>query len=96
MEQQPRHIDLPAECTSQWASAFHESRLQTGQMDGDFLFNAAAVERITTPAVQLLVALARALALEGHSLGITEASEPFRAAIRDLGLGATASQWGVK
>ena len=48
--------------------------------------NAAAVERLGTQAVQLLLATARALDMNGGRLAIVHATPPFRDAYADLGL----------
>lgn len=48
--------------------------------------NAAAVERLGTQAVQLLVATARALEMNGGRLAIVNTTPTFREAYADLGL----------
>lgn len=48
--------------------------------------NAAAVERLGTQAVQLLVATARALEMNGGRLAIVNITPTFREAYADLGL----------
>ena len=48
--------------------------------------NAAAVERLGTQAVQLLLATARALDMNGGRLAIVHATPPLRDAYADLGL----------
>ena len=50
--------------------------------------NAAAVERLGTQAVQLLVATARALDMNGGRLAIVNITPTFREAFADLGLQA--------
>ncbi|WP_428645138.1 STAS domain-containing protein [Roseibium sp.] len=57
--------------------------------------DASQVERIGTPAVQVLLAASRALAAEDRPLVIQKASEPFRSAFADLGLSEQYSKWSA-
>jgi anti-anti-sigma regulatory factor len=52
----------------------------------DITLDASKVERITTPAIQLILALAKTLEADKHSLSIASPSEQFVAAFEDLGL----------
>lgn len=57
------------------------------------LLDAAAVERMSTPCAQILLAAARAAAASRKPFKITKASETFRTAIADLGLESEFSNW---
>jgi chemotaxis protein CheX len=60
---------------------------------GAILLDAAAVERMSTPCAQILLAAGRAAGAAGRPFKITNASEVFRAAIADLGLQSDFSNW---
>ena len=55
----------------------------------------SGVERVGTPAVQLLLAAAKAFSSEGHSFALEASSQELSSALDDLGLGSDASQWSV-
>jgi len=57
------------------------------------VLDAAAVERMSTPCAQILIAAGRAAQATGKSFKITNASDVFRAGIADLGLQAEFSNW---
>ena len=62
-------------------------RIETFIGESAFLtLNAAAVERLGTQAVQLLLATARALDMNGGRLAIVNITPTFREAYADLGL----------
>lgn len=91
----PGMMQLPADCDMQWARAFHERLLERAVWDQDIEIGAEAVERMTTPAVQVLVALSRALEAEHRHLVVTSASPAFLDAFSDLGLREMAGHWSV-
>jgi anti-anti-sigma regulatory factor len=63
--------------------------------DGSVLLDASAVERMSTPCVQVLLAVGRAADLAGSPFQIIDASDAFRAALADLGLQAEFKNWMV-
>jgi len=63
--------------------------------DGPLLLNASAVERMSTPCPQVLLAAGRAADLAGSRFQIIDASEVFRTALADLGLEAEFNNWMV-
>jgi anti-anti-sigma regulatory factor len=89
-------IQLPAECNAQWACSQHEALARLDHSHIQYRLDAAEVGRMTTPAVQLLVALAQATAGEGGQIRIEAPSPAFLAAFADLGLEGLADEWGVK
>ncbi|HRE21571.1 MAG TPA: STAS domain-containing protein [Rhabdaerophilum sp.] len=91
----PGTLLLPADCDMQWARAFHERVLERAAFDQDIEIGAEAVERMTTPAVQVLVALSRALEAERHRLAVTSPSRAFLDGLADLGLAELAGHWSA-
>jgi anti-anti-sigma regulatory factor len=59
------------------------------------VLDASAVERMSTPCAQLLLAAGRAANLAGSPFQIIDASDVFRAALADLGLQAEFKNWMV-
>lgn len=96
MGTEPFSIELPDECDAEWATAFQEDFLNRAPLPCDIQLNAASVSRMTTVAVQLLLALSKTITAENFHLGIEASSPAFRSAFTDLGLGETLSHWGVK
>jgi len=62
----------------------------------DVIVGGANVERVGTPAVQVLLAAARTLASEGRRFALTQPSEALRAAAKELGLADTFEQWSIR
>ncbi|HEX2943060.1 MAG TPA: hypothetical protein VHO91_18555 [Rhodopila sp.] len=60
---------------------------------GESAIDAQAVERLATPCAQVLLAFGHAAESAGLAPRIEGASEPFRAALSDLGLLANFSKW---
>lgn len=88
-------INLPPECDLQWASSFHESLMREGASRKHFSFEAADVIRIGTPAIQLLLAVARATGEHGGHVSVRGASDAFSRAFADLGLASLLTQWSM-
>ena len=63
--------------------------------DGPLLLNASAVERMSTPCAQVLLAAGRSAGVAGTSFQIASPSDVFRAALADLGLQAEFMNWMV-
>ncbi|MGJ4891869.1 STAS domain-containing protein [Bradyrhizobium sp. HKCCYLRH3099] len=60
---------------------------------GDIVLDASGVERMSTPCVQILLAAARGAGAAHKSFKITQASELFRTAVTELGLGDELDHW---
>jgi hypothetical protein len=63
--------------------------------DGALLLDASAVERMSTPCAQVLLAAGRAADLAISAYQIINASDVFRTALADLGLEAEFNNWMV-
>ena len=62
---------------------------------GAVVVDASAVDRVSTPCIQVLLAAARSADRAGTSFRIANASEALRAALIDLGLQAEFGNWMV-
>ena len=69
--------------------------LQSRMMVGAVTMDAAGVDRLSTPCVQVLLAAGRAAASANVSFRILNASEVFRTAVAELGLKSQFSNWMV-
>jgi len=69
------------------------TRIDVGALSS---IDAAAVERITTPGVQLLIAAARSCERLGQPFHLSHASEAVTAAFADLGLETFLDSWRQK
>jgi anti-anti-sigma regulatory factor len=63
--------------------------------DGAMVLDAGAVERMSTPCAQVLLAAGRAAEAAGTNLQIVNASEGFRSALADLGLQTEFKHWVI-
>jgi chemotaxis protein CheX len=63
--------------------------------DGPLVLDASAVERMSTPCTQVLLAAGRAADLAGSPFQIINVSDVFRTALADLGLQAEFKNWMV-
>jgi len=61
--------------------------------DGSLVLDAGAVERMSTPCIQVLLAAARTADAAHIRFSITNPSPAFRTALADLGLQADFSSW---
>jgi chemotaxis protein CheX len=62
---------------------------------GPLVLDASAVERMSTPCVQVLLAAGRAADLAGSTFQFINASDVFRTALTDLGIEAEFKNWMV-
>jgi len=60
---------------------------------GALLLDAAAVERMSTPCLQVLMAAGLAAEAASHPIQIVNASDAFRTAVADLGLQSHFTRW---
>ncbi len=86
-------VELPAILDLGTVHALREQLVAALADQTTVSIDASKVERIGTPAVQVLLAAGRALSADGRNLLIGDASETFRAAFSDLGLGEQFSKW---
>jgi chemotaxis protein CheX len=63
--------------------------------EGPLVLDASAVERMSTPCAQVLLAAGRAADLAGSPFHIINVSDVFRTALADLGLQAEFKNWMV-
>lgn len=63
------------------------------QYSNNISINASAVEKITSPAIQLLVSLYKNIEQSGNHLWIEQQSSAFTEAFRDFGLIALLQKW---
>lgn len=63
--------------------------------EGALVLDASAVERMSTPCMQVLLAAGRAADLAGSPFQIINVSDVFRTALADLGLQAEFKNWMV-
>jgi anti-anti-sigma regulatory factor len=90
-----RRIDLPKDCDTPFASALHEEIARDVSGIAELHVDASAVERINTPAIQLLVMLARALGTENIHMSVENCSPAFIAGFEQLGLSTQLAEWGA-
>lgn len=62
---------------------------------GTIVLDASAVDRMSTPCVQVLLATARAANSAGTAFKVVNASDAFQAALADLGLQSEFSNWTI-
>lgn len=75
------------------AQALHEFVRGAGLSHQNIIFDGSNVERIGTPAVQVLLAGARFFAVEGQTLTIRQPSADLTEALDDLGLWDEFQRW---
>lgn len=86
LEQLPQVLDLSL------AQALRD-RVAEGLRAGALTVDAGAVERVSTPCLQVLLAAGRAAEQAGTSYSIVNASDAFGSALADLGLRTAFSKW---
>lgn len=90
-----RRIELPKDCDTQFAASLHEEIARDFALIGEVQLDASAVERINTPAIQVMVMLSRALTAENIHMSVEACSSAFRAGFEHLGLRAQLTEWGA-
>lgn len=88
-----KRISLPKDCDTPFASALHEDIAREVATIHELQLDASDVERINTPAIQLIVMLARALGTENIHMSVESCSPTFVAGFEQLGLGAQLAEW---
>lgn len=84
---------LPATLDLTAAEALREQLLDACSRPGDVPVDAAAVDTITSPCIQVLLAASRSLTDQGRRMIVTDPSPSFDAAFADLGLGTFLHDW---
>ena len=87
---------LPAVLDIVVAGKFKNDLMQAANQDKDVKLNAGEVSRITTPCVQVIIALAKMFKESGRKLLIDKPSDTFCAAFADLGLAYELENWSVE
>jgi anti-anti-sigma regulatory factor len=89
-----QQIALPSIADLRAVPHLHRQFAEILASDSDIDVHGHAVERITTPCIQLLVAAARSLDTgSGRRFRLVAPSEPLADALRDLGLEAMLDEW---
>lgn len=87
-------LNLPPVMDLMAAPLLHEQILdRVKQGSGDLVLSAVAVERVTTPCVQVLLAAAKSLDEAGAQLKIIKPTEAFLDAMKVLGLEEQSEIW---
>ncbi len=86
-------VTLPVMLDVSAAHALKELFVDAASSRADVVLSGVNVERVGTPAVQVLLAAAQTIASEGHRFALTQASDALCAAFSDLGLKSTLEQW---
>lgn len=93
MTDSPAILTMPEECGLTWVVSAHE-QIAPQVAAGTFpRIDISAIRRITTPAIQLVLALARDAHASGHPIEIAGVSRPFDEAIANLALTAQFEKW---
>lgn len=91
----PDQLELPATVGIGEAEALHGDLVARLAAGGTILVDGSSVERITTPAIQVMLACARTCTTDGDGVrfAISAASDSMRDAFRLLGLEAELDGW---
>lgn len=85
-EAQGQVIELPSFLDLGYAGALKSALQDAVQQDGQLMVNGAAVESVTSPCIQVLLAADKTLSAFGKSLHLIDASPALENAFADLGL----------
>jgi anti-anti-sigma regulatory factor len=88
-------IKLPAQLEMAALPAIKEELAAAATSAATLLIDGSAVERVGTPAIQLLLAAAKAFSGEGRRFALEAPSQTLSSALDDLGLGVDAGQWST-
>ena len=88
-----RVIELPPIMDISTAASVKELFLEGLGGGVDLVLNAEAIEKCTSPGIQLLVALDKSLASQQHRMAIENPSEIFESACKLTGLEEQYNQW---
>jgi anti-anti-sigma regulatory factor len=88
-------LALPAVLDIAAAHGLKEALLDAGSSSASLIIDGANVERVGTPALQVLLAAARELGGGERRFALTNPSPALRAAFADLGLAAELQRWST-
>ena len=88
-------INLPEQLDIAALAALKEELVNAASSSGSLRIDGAAVERVSTPAVQLLLAAARAIEADGRTIRLESPSQTLSAAFQDLGLEQEFRKWSA-
>ncbi len=89
-------VPLPNILNLSIAEDLRETFVQQMIADTDLVLDASAVDTITTPCMQVIVAAGKSLEENGNALSILNSSPAFAAAIDDLGLTDLFDKWSTQ
>lgn len=84
---------LPAQCDISTVMWCHENLNNYIENNDSMMLSAAGVEKITSPAIQLLIALDKKMSAKNEQLIVADHSDVFAEAFRDLGLMVLLQKW---
>ena len=88
-------IKLPAQLDMTALSGLREELVAAMESAGTLQVDGSRVERVGTPAIQLLLATAKAFSAEGRRFVLKSPSEALSSALDDLGLALDTGQWST-
>lgn len=88
-------IKLPGQLDMAALTALKEDLINTTNITNSLAIDGSEVERVGTPAIQLLLAAAKAFSAEGRSFALETPSQALSLALDDLGLGIDVRQWST-
>lgn len=89
-------LALPEDCGLDWVLHMHEELQNARETPVSPRIDISALNRITTPAMQLISAFFKAAAERGQRGEIIGQSGVFDAALADLGLSVPFEQWSIR
>ncbi len=95
LETNTENYILPQVLDLNFASELRSMLLDKLEKGVNTTIDASNVSRVTTPAVQILLAYSKAINSEGRKPTLHNPSEALKTAFRDLGLDAELSQWST-
>lgn len=87
-------LALPSNFDNAAAAEFFD-RVRGLELNNDIILNAGEVSKITTLAVQTLLALEKSLQQQGKRLVVENPSSDFKGVVTDLGLGDVLARWSA-
>jgi chemotaxis protein CheX len=89
----PDVVALPAILDMAAAQALKDTLSDVIAADVDITVDGAPVERVGTPAIQVLLAAAKSAAAGGRSFSLVQPSDVLRSAFADLGMAEVLARW---
>ncbi|MDR3375919.1 MAG: STAS domain-containing protein [Ancalomicrobiaceae bacterium] len=88
-------VALPEILDLNCASALKASLMEHVDASTDVTIDCSKVERIATPAIQVILAFAKSIGMHDHTLRLRSPTETFRNAFEDLGLHDQLTKWSA-